>query len=95
MSRPYLSAINAQGRRIPINQISDNFQWQKDSHSLQLGGFFKYITSFDHTTLDYNDASPSVSVAVHRPHPPACVLRISIVVSTAQERTGTTPLQPR
>lgn len=57
MSRPYLSAINAQGRRIPINQFSDNFQWQKGSHSIQLGGFFKFITSFDHTTLDYNDAS--------------------------------------
>jgi len=57
MSRAWLSAINAQGRRIPIPQISDNFQWQKHSHSIQLGGFFKYITSADRTVLDYNDAS--------------------------------------
>jgi hypothetical protein len=57
MSDPVLSPSNAQGRRIPINQLSDNFQWQKGSHSIQLGGFFKLITSFDHTTLDYNSAS--------------------------------------
>lgn len=57
MSNAYLSAINAQGRRIPIPQLSDNFQWLKGSHSIQVGGFFKFITSFDHTTLDYNSAS--------------------------------------
>ncbi len=57
MSRAWLSAINAQGRRIPIPQISDNFQWLKHSHSLSFGGFFKYINSADHTILDYNDAS--------------------------------------
>ncbi|HXS13633.1 MAG TPA: carboxypeptidase-like regulatory domain-containing protein [Acidobacteriaceae bacterium] len=57
MSRAWLSAINAQGRRIPIPQISDNLQWLKHSHSLSFGGFFKYINSADHTILDYNDAS--------------------------------------
>lgn len=57
MSRAWLSPINAQGRRIPIPQVSDNFQWLKHSHSIQIGGFFKYINSSDHTILDYNDAS--------------------------------------
>ena len=57
MADPWLSPTNAQGRRIPIPQVNDNFQWQKHSHSIQFGGFFKYITSFDHTTLDYNSAS--------------------------------------
>ena len=55
MSNAWLSAINAQGRRIPIPQISDNLQWLKHSHSLQFGGFFKYINSADHTILDYNE----------------------------------------
>lgn len=57
MSDAWLSPVNAQGRRVPIPQIADNFQWLKNSHSIQIGGFFKYITSFDHTTLDYNTAS--------------------------------------
>ncbi len=57
MSNAWLSAINAQGRRIPIPQISDNLQWLKHSHSLQFGGFFKYINSADHTILDYNEGA--------------------------------------
>ncbi len=56
MDDPYLSPSNAQGRRVPIPEIADNFQWLKGSHSIQVGGFFKYITAFDHTTLDYNSA---------------------------------------
>jgi hypothetical protein len=57
ISDPYLSPVNGQGRRIPIPEIANNLQWQHHSHSIQLGGFFKFITSFDHTTLDYNTAS--------------------------------------
>lgn len=57
MSNAWFSPVNAQGRRIPIPQLSDNFQWLKGSHSIQIGGFFKFITSYDHTTLDYNTAS--------------------------------------
>ncbi len=57
MSNAWLSPINAQGRRIPIPQISDNFQWLKHSHSLSFGGFFKYINSADKTILDYNQAA--------------------------------------
>ena len=57
MSNAWLSAVNAQGRRIPIYQLADNFQWLKSSHSLQFGGFFKYIPSASHTILDYNQAA--------------------------------------
>ena len=57
MSNAWLSAINAQGRRIPIWQLADNFQWLKSSHSLQFGGFFKFIPSASHTILDYNQAA--------------------------------------
>jgi hypothetical protein len=57
LSDPWLSPINGQGRRIPIPQIADNLQWLKHSHSIQIGGFFKFITAFDHTTLDYNSAT--------------------------------------
>ncbi len=57
MSDAWLTPVNAQGRRIPIPQIADSFQWLKHSHSLQFGGFFKFITSFDHTVLDYNTAA--------------------------------------
>lgn len=57
MTSPYLSPSNAQGRRVPIPEVADNFQWLKGSHSIQVGGFFKYITAYDHTTLDYNSAS--------------------------------------
>ncbi len=57
MSNAWLSPVNASGRRIPIPQISDNFQWLKSSHSLSFGGYFKLITSADHTILDYNQAA--------------------------------------
>jgi hypothetical protein len=57
ISDPYLSTINAQGRHIPILQVTENFQWQKGSHSLSFGGFFKYISTNDYTKLDYNSAN--------------------------------------
>ena len=57
LSDPYLSPVNAQGRRLPIVQLNDNFQWQKGSHSLSFGGFFKFISTSDNTKLDYNQAA--------------------------------------
>jgi hypothetical protein len=57
LSAPYLSPVNAQGRRLPIMQVNDSFQWQKGAHTLSFGGFFKYISTSDHTILDYNQAS--------------------------------------
>ena len=56
ISDAWLSPVNAQGRRIPIPELGDNFQWLEHSHSLQFGGFFKWITTADHTILDYNTA---------------------------------------
>lgn len=57
ISDAWLTPVNAQSRRIPIPQISDNFQWLHHSHSIQIGGFYKFITSADHTVLDYNVAA--------------------------------------
>ena len=57
MSDAWLTPVNAQGRILPTWQLDDNFQWLKHSHSIQLGGFFKYIATSDHTTLDYNTAA--------------------------------------
>ena len=57
ISDAYLSPVNAQGRRIPIPLVGDDFTWQKGSHLLQFGGTFKFIKSSSFTKLDYNTAS--------------------------------------
>ncbi len=57
ISDAYLSPVNAQGRRIPIPLVGDDFSWQKGSHLLQFGGTFKFIKSSSFTKLDYNTAS--------------------------------------
>lgn len=51
---PYSSPSNAQSRHVPIPEVSDNFTWILGRHSLQIGGYFKWITSHEQTTLDYN-----------------------------------------
>lgn len=50
----YASPSNAQARRIPIPQITDNFTWDLGRHSLTMGGTFKWITQTSSTTLAYN-----------------------------------------
>jgi hypothetical protein len=35
-------------------KVSDNFTWIVGRHSIQMGGYFKWITSHEQTTLDYN-----------------------------------------
>ena len=57
LSDAYSSPINAQARVIPIPQVSDDFTWQKGSHSLSFGGYFKFIKSYSNTKLDYNTAT--------------------------------------
>jgi hypothetical protein len=57
LSDAYLTPVNAQGRRVPIPIIGDDFTWQKGNHTLQFGGSFKFINSSDFTKLDYNTAS--------------------------------------
>ncbi len=54
LSDAYTSPINAQGRRIPIPVLGDDFSWQKGSHTISLGGTFKDIDSHSFTKLDYN-----------------------------------------
>jgi hypothetical protein len=54
LDNPYSSPSNAQSRHVPIPEVSDNFTWILGRHSLQMGGYFKWITSHEQTTLDYN-----------------------------------------
>ncbi len=54
LDSPYASPSNAQYRHTPIPQVTDNFTWTIGSHSLQLGGYFKWILASDTNTLDYN-----------------------------------------
>ena len=56
LSDAYLSPVNAQGRRIPIPIVGDDFTWQKGAHTFQFGGTFKFIKSSSFTKLDYNTA---------------------------------------
>jgi hypothetical protein len=51
---PYASPSNSQSRHVPIPEVSDNFTWIVGRHSIQMGGYFKWITSHEQTTLDYN-----------------------------------------
>jgi len=57
-SAPVLSSLylnpNAQGRRVPIEQIGDDFTWTKGKHSWQWGGTFKDILAYDFDRADYN-----------------------------------------
>ena len=57
LDSPYSSPSNAQSRHVPIPEISDNFTWIVGRHSIQMGGYFKWITSHEVTTLDYNSYS--------------------------------------
>ncbi len=54
LDSPYSSPSNAQSRHVPIPEVSDNFTWILGRHALQMGGYFKWITSNEQTTLDYN-----------------------------------------
>jgi hypothetical protein len=45
---------DAQGRRIPVMQIGDNFSWIKGSHALQMGGVFEDIRPTNFTRADFN-----------------------------------------
>ncbi|MGC1781615.1 MAG: carboxypeptidase-like regulatory domain-containing protein [Acidobacteriaceae bacterium] len=54
LDSPYSSPTNAQARRVPIPEVSDNFTWTVGRHNLQMGGYFKWILAHDQTTLGYN-----------------------------------------
>ncbi|HEY5255195.1 MAG TPA: carboxypeptidase-like regulatory domain-containing protein [Acidobacteriaceae bacterium] len=54
LDSPYSSPTNAQSRHVPIPEVSDSFTWIVGRHSLQMGGYFKWILAEDKTTLGYN-----------------------------------------
>jgi len=54
LTSPYASAVNAQARNYPIPVLRDDFSWLKGRHSLQFGGLFKYIKTYEDTYLNYD-----------------------------------------
>lgn len=52
-SNPYIWP-GASARRIPIEQMGDNFAWVAGKHTLQFGGRLEYILAHDTTSIDYN-----------------------------------------
>ncbi len=54
LDSPYSSPSNSQSRHVPIPEINDNFSWTLGRHTLQMGGYFKWITAHSQTVLDYN-----------------------------------------
>lgn len=55
LSDPYASAVNAQDRNYPIPVVRDDFSWLKGTHTLQFGGQFKFIKTYDNSYLNYDD----------------------------------------
>jgi hypothetical protein len=53
LANPYGTA-NSQKRRVPIPVLRDDFNWQVKSHSLTMGGLFKFIKTNSNSVYDYN-----------------------------------------
>ncbi len=51
---PYASPSNAQYRHTNISQVNDSFTWTLGRHTLQMGGYFKWIHYTGSTELGYN-----------------------------------------
>lgn len=64
LSAPYSSPSNAQSRRVPISQVKDDFSWTLGRHSLQMGGYFKWILSHNQSILDYNTYSIGLGTGI-------------------------------
>ena len=45
---------SSQSRRVPIEQIGDNFSWTRGKHTLQAGGTFENVKSKNINLQDYN-----------------------------------------
>ena len=54
LDSPYASPSNAQSRHVPISQVNDSFSWTVGRHTVQMGGYFKWITSNENAELGYN-----------------------------------------
>jgi hypothetical protein len=55
-ANPY-GTQNSQKRRVPIPILRDDFNWQVKSHSLTMGGLFKFIKTNSNSINDYNFVS--------------------------------------
>ena len=53
LSNPY-GTYNTQSRRIPIPVVRDDFNWQVGSHSLTMGGLFKFIKTNSNNITNFN-----------------------------------------
>ena len=47
-------SLSSQGRRVPIPEVRDDFNWQVGKHTIQMGGTFKFIKTHSNLTNDYN-----------------------------------------
>jgi hypothetical protein len=54
LTSPYASAVNAQVRNYPIPIVRDDFSWLKGKHTIQFGGLFKFIKTFENDYLNYD-----------------------------------------
>ncbi|HEY0760538.1 MAG TPA: carboxypeptidase-like regulatory domain-containing protein [Acidisarcina sp.] len=53
ISNPY-STFDGQKRRIPVPEVRDDFNWLRGSHSLTLGGTFKFIKTNSNLINNFN-----------------------------------------
>lgn len=53
LSSPY-TGFDGQKRRVPIPVVRDDFNWQKGSHSLTMGGTFKFIKTNSNLINNFN-----------------------------------------
>ena len=57
VSTPYAGPSGSQYQHVPISQVNDNFTWTLGRHTLQLGGYFKWIHSTISLQSGYNNYS--------------------------------------
>jgi hypothetical protein len=62
LSGPY-TGFDGQQRRVPIPMVRDDFNWQKGSHSLTLGGTFKFIKTNSRLINNFNFVGVGLSGA--------------------------------
>ena len=56
LSGPY-NSYSSQGRRVPIPEVRDDFNWQLGSHSIAMGGTFKFVKTNSNLTNDFSFVS--------------------------------------
>jgi hypothetical protein len=56
-----LTAFNGQKRRVPVPDIRDDFNWQRGTHTLTLGGTFKFIKTESNLISNFNFVSAGLA----------------------------------